>query len=88
MLGYAGVVISESIEVYEGFGDREWKGRMVACGGVFVSRGGWEMGSLICGISARRALWSLYSVLSLWKWWAGARMLLSVCALASDLVAS
>ena len=64
MLGYAGVVIAELIEVYEGFGIREVKGRMVACGGVCAYRGGWEMGSPIWGISARMALWSLYYVLS------------------------
>jgi len=31
---------------------------------VFTERGGWEMGSPIWGISARKALWSLYSVCS------------------------
>ena len=64
MLGYAGVVIAELIEVYERFGDRKVKGRMVVCSGICVYRGGWKIGSPIWGISARRALWSLCYVLS------------------------
>jgi hypothetical protein len=60
LLGYARVVVAELVEVYnKGFGDREVKGRMVACGGVCVYSGGGGTGSLIWGISARRALWSL-----------------------------
>jgi hypothetical protein len=60
-MGYTRVVISELVEVYEWVGDRELKGRMVACGGICVYKGG-EMKSSISGISGRRALWSLYSM--------------------------
>ena len=40
MLGYPCVVVAELLDVYEGFGDREDKGRMVARGGVCVYKEG------------------------------------------------
>ena len=57
--------------------------------GMCLQRGGgWEMGSSIWGISARKALWSLYSMRSVVEVVGGNWVLLSVYALASDLVAS
>ncbi len=50
------------VEVYEGFGYREGEGGWSRVVGCVSTVGVWEMGSLIWGISARRALWSLYSV--------------------------
>ena len=44
MLGYQCVVVSELVEVYEGFGDREDNGRMVARGRACVYRGGMKVG--------------------------------------------
>ena len=64
MLGCACIVVAELVEVYEGFGDREVKGRMVACGGVCVYRGAVGDGISDLGFSARMALWSLYFVRS------------------------
>jgi hypothetical protein len=88
LLGYAGVVIAEFIEVYAEFGDREVKGRMVACDGVCVYRGDgrWD---LRFGVSRPEGFWGhCIMYLVWWKWWAGAGMLLSACALANYLVAS
>ena len=44
MLGCLCAVVSELVEVYEGFGDLEEEGRMVARGRVGVYGGGMEAG--------------------------------------------
>ena len=40
LLGNLCVVVAELVEICEGFGNREDKGRIVARGGVYVYRGG------------------------------------------------
>jgi len=47
-----------------GLGIGRWKGGLSRVVGYVSTAGGWEVGSPMWGISARRALWSLYSVRS------------------------
>ncbi len=54
--------ITELVEVYKGLGYREDEWGVDWRGGVCVHHGGTSVRSPICGISARRALWSLNSV--------------------------
>ena len=89
-MSYACVVVAELTEVYAGFGDREVKVRTVACDGVCVYRGGrgGRLG-LRFGISRTEGLCCRCIMCVVWwKWWMGIGMLLAVCALGSDLVAS
>jgi len=53
------------VEVYEGFGYWEVEGGLVSRGGLCFYRGGMGIRNPIWGISARRALWSLYYVRNL-----------------------
>jgi hypothetical protein len=53
--------IAELLEVYEGLGYREDKGGWSRVVGYVSTMRVWGVGSPIWGISARRALWSLFS---------------------------
>jgi len=64
LLGDACAWVAELVKVYEGFGDRDVEGMMVACGGYVSTERGWEVWSPIWGISAKRAFWSLCSMRS------------------------
>ena len=58
LLGCPCVVVAELVEVYEGFGYRKDEGRMVACGGVLINRGGVEVGMRVGEMTILDGVWT------------------------------